>query len=376
MSIKKTIKNPFLLTGFYDKQYFCNRTTELNNLLDHYRNERNVVLYSWRRMGKTALIKYLFSELEKKEKAACLYVDIFPAETIAETIRLITVAVLEKFGKTSSGISETFIRLLSHLGLEMSFDFVSGTPKISLGYRQGIVAEKSLDALGEFLGNLNRRVVICLDEFQQAASFKGENAEAVFRTWVQNFPQIRFIFSGSHRNIMHAMFSEKKRPFYRSAQLLHLEPIRPDDYTRFIQRHFKAKQKTITTQAIADLYEWSRGQTYGIQLVCNKLFGRFDSVDTDYLQIIYDEILEQESHFFSGYARLLTSTQWNVLKAVAKEEPLSGLLSKEFSEKHRLGAASSISTAMKKLLDTELVYLDEGKYYVHDVLLTRWLQKL
>jgi hypothetical protein len=245
-----------------------------------------------------------------------------------------------------------------------------------MGYRQDIVHEQSLQALGEFLGNMNKRIIICLDEFQQTTSFPGENAEAVFRTWVQNFPQIRFIFSGSHRTTMQAMFSEKKRPFYRSTQLLQLAPISIEDYSEFILRHFKASGKKITQTAIAAVYEWSRGQTYCIQLVCNKLFGRFDSINTEQLQPIYDEILDQESPFFAAYSKLLTTTQWDVLKAVAKEEPLSGLLSKEFSEKYRLGAASSINTAMKKLLDTELVYFDDGKYFIHDVLLARWLQRL
>lgn len=370
------MNNPFLLTGFYDKKYFCNRNEEFNILIDHYRNERNVVLYSWRRMGKTALIRYMFAELEKKEKVACIYADLFSAQNISEALRIITMAVFEKFGKTSSGISETFIRLLSHLGLELSFDPVSGAPKISLGYRQNVTGEQSLDALGEFLGNMNRRIIICLDEFQQTTSFTGENAEAVFRTWVQNFPHIRFIFSGSHRNIMQAMFSEKKRPFYRSAQLLQLSPISIEDYSEFIHRHFRTAGKKITQPAIAALYQWSRGQTYCIQLVCNKLFGHYNTVDTEQLQAVYDEILDQESPFFAAYSKLLTTTQWDVLKAVAKEEPLTGLLSKEFSEKHRLGAASSISTAVNKLLNTEFMINDDGHYLIHDVLLARWLQRL
>lgn len=376
MPAKKTLKNPFLLTGFYDKKHFCNRSDEFKTLMDHYNNERNVVLYSWRRMGKTALIRYLFSELEKKGETACIYADLFSASDIPDAIRLMTTAVYEKFGKTSTGISETLLRLMSQIGVELSFDAVSGSPKIGFGYRQGLIPGKSLDAIGEFLSSNKKRVIICLDEFQQITTFSDENAEAVFRTWVQNFPQIRFIFSGSHRTIMNAMFSEKKRPFYRSAQLLQLGPINHDEYSKFIQLHFAAHGKTITQPAMSAIYEWSRGQTYCIQLVCNKLFGNFDHADKDHLQSVFDEILEQESPVFSAYTKLLTSTQWDVLKAIAKEEPLKGVASKEFAEKHGLGAASSISTALKKLLNTELVISEDGSFYIHDVLLARWLQRL
>jgi len=375
MPLQKKLNNPFLLTGFYDKKYFCNRNNEFNTLLDHFNNERNVVVYSWRRLGKTALIRYLFSELEKKGETVCIYADLFSASDMADAIRLIATAVYEKSGKTSSGISEALVRLMSQIGVELSFDPVSGTPRIGIGYRQGVIPEKSLNALGEFLSHFKKRVILCLDEFQQITSFSDENAEAVFRTWMQNFPQIRFIFSGSHRTIMNAMFSEKKRPFYRSAQLLQLDPINSEEYSKFIQNHFSANGKTITPSAISAVYEWSRGQTYSIQLVCNKLFGNYDQVDTVNLQSMFDEIIDQESPVFSSYTKLLTSTQWEVFKAIAKEEPLKGVTSKEFAGKYGLGAASSISTALKKLLSTELVIIENGNYYIHDVLLARWLQR-
>lgn len=372
---KKSLKNPFLLSGFYDKKYFCNRTEELHTLINHYENERNVMIYSWRRMGKTALIRYFFSELEKRGNTACIYVDLFPASDMTSAIKLITSAVYEKFGKTKSGISEAMLSLISKIGVELSSDPLSGLPRIGFGLKQGFVPDTSLHALGEFLSSLKKRVIICLDEFQQVAGFSEEAAEATFRTWAQNFPQLRFIFSGSHRNIMKQMFSEKKRPFYRSAQLMQLDPIKPEEYSRFIQKQFSAHGKTIASENIMAIYEWCRGQTYCIQLVCNKLFGYFDQIDNNHLQLVFSEILEQESPVFSAYQKLLTTTQWEVLKAIAKEEPLKGATSKEFALKYQLGAVSSISTALKKLLNTELVVHDNGYYFIHDVLLARWLQK-
>lgn len=66
--------------------------------------------------------------------------------------------------------------------------------------------------------------------------------------------------------------------------------------------------------------------------------------------------------------------QWNVLVAVAKEEPLVNPLSKEFVQKHHQGAVSSVSTALKMLQKNELIIEEEGELYVHDVLLSRWLK--
>ena len=62
----KKLLNPFLLTGFYGKEYLCDRVSELNELKDHFNNERNVVLFSWRRIGKTALLKCFLKDIKEE----------------------------------------------------------------------------------------------------------------------------------------------------------------------------------------------------------------------------------------------------------------------------------------------------------------------
>jgi hypothetical protein len=133
----------------------------------------------------------------------------------------------------------------------------------------------------------------------------------------------------------------------------------------------------VDREIIGDIFSWSRMQTYCIQLICNKLYEQFNEVGLKNLQHVYHEILDQEAVLFSGYSRLLTKMQWEVLKAVAKEEPLINPLSKHFIQRYQLGAASSVSTALKMLLKKELIIEEDGgRFLVHDVLLARWLQTL
>jgi len=372
----KTLKNPFILTGFYDKAYFCDREEELKSLHNNFDNERNVVLYSWRRLGKTALIKYFLTRLEEHKKAETVYVDLLGTLNMNAALRQITEAVYHRFGKTSAGISNVFQRLLGKLGAELSFDTFTGMPVLNIGVRNTHAPEQSLQSIGEFLQDRNKQVFVALDEFQQIVHFEENNGEACFRSWMQNFPGIRFIFSGSHRHLMLSMFSEKNRPFYRSAQLVQLGPIPLTEYKSFIQLHFQSHQKKINEEAIEAIYLWCRQQTYCVQLVCNKLFGMYDQVAIETLADVFNEILEQESPLFINYGNLLTVTQWKVLQSIAKEEPLSNPLSKEFITKHFLGASSSVETAMKSLIKKELVIKDGNFYLVHDVLLSRWLQSM
>ncbi|MCH6199869.1 AAA family ATPase [Aquiflexum sp. LQ15W] len=372
----KSPGNPFVLNTYHGKKYFCDRENDIEVLRNHIDNDRNVVLFAWRRLGKSALIQRFFEELEDSGEFETLYVDLLATHSIEEAIKAITTVTYDKYGKTHSGFSATMQKLFSALGATISFNPLSGIPELSIGIKQPGMEDHSLNALGVFLQERKKRIVITIDEFQQISHYAEKNAEAVFRTWVQLFPDIRFIFSGSHRTMMVEMFAENSRPFYQSAQLMSLLPIALEKYTPFIQGHFEDNGKTISAELIEKIYAWARGQTYTIQLICNYLFAQFNHVEEEDFHKICSDILEQHQAIFANFPKMLTRTQWNVFKAIAKEEPLFSPLNKDFLTKHRLGAASSVSTALKALQKQELVVVDEGVYLVHEVLLARWMARL
>lgn len=113
-------------------------------------------------------------------------------------------------------------------------------------------------------------------------------ARAVDRSWVQQIPEVRFIFSGSHRTLMEAMFTEKKRPFYQSSILESLQPISIEAYSEFITQHFQVAKKKIELDSIAKIYHWSRGQTYTVQLVCNHLYAKHKKVTNADVDVVFD----------------------------------------------------------------------------------------
>jgi len=375
--MKRFLKNPFLLTGYYGKEYFCNREIELSKLQQHIDNERNVVLYSWRRLGKTALIHCFLNELEQQKQTETLYIDLLNTRNTDEVVLQITRAVFQKYGKTKSGISAAVMKLLGAVGVELTFNPLLAMPVLQFSFsNQTDIVPQSLEAIGKFLQSRSKTIVIALDEFQQLNHYEHQNGEAVMRTWMQQFPDIRFIFSGSHRNMMQAMFMEKNRPFYKSASMLPLSPIKLSEYQEFIQNHFNKADKSIDASIIAEIYEWSRQQTYSVQLICNKLYGNVKEVTKEDLQTVQYEILQEEAGVFANYTRLLTQAQWKLLLAIAKEEPLQSPTAKEFLRKYDLGAASTVSSALQKLMDVELVIKENNYYMIHDIILARWLQTI
>jgi len=363
------------LGGYHSADYFCDRESKLAALNNHLHNGRNVVLFSWRRMGKSALIKRFLIEKERSGKVDAVYVDLLASRNIEQAIELIVEAVYQRFGKTSGkSISESFSSLMQALGLSVSFDTISGHPKFSIGVSGKISGEQSLRSIGEFLQQRDQQIMIAIDEFQQVSRYADQDGEAVFRSFMQEFPQLRFIYSGSHRKLMTSIFADSNRPFYKSCSMMALGPIPKRSYFPFIQRHFEEDGRSISEELLEKIYSWSDGQTYAIQLICNRLFGSGRDVNPNSLDKLIGEILEEESPVFSNYFHLLPKMQWQVLKAVAKERKVESPLSKDFLSAHDLGAASSVSTAIKSLEEKEMLAWEEGEYFVHDLIFSRWLE--
>lgn len=368
--------NPFLLSGYHSPTYFCDRETELEWLFDQFKNERNAVVYAYRRIGKTALIKHFFYHLEKDKKTQAVFVDLLGTASLEEANKKIASAVINRFGNFKEGIGKKMLALIGSVGAKISVDPITGSPEISFGLMKELDITKSMEALGNFLKTLKSQVVIAIDEFQQIANYSNQNSEAIFRSWTQEFPMIRFVFSGSHRHMMQAMFTDQKRPFYSSVQLMSLEPLDKTLYANFIQSLFKKAGNEIPGDSLQDIFSWCRMQTYYIQLLCNKLYGNRSEVTQKLLMATKNDIVQQEATVFSTYQQLFTTFQWRLLKAIALEEEIQSPNAQEFVSRHQLGATSSVSTALKTLVNKEFVVFEKDHYRIHDTLFMRWLQQI
>lgn len=368
--------NPFIITGYHSPAYFCDRQEELSWLVEQFDNERNMVLFAWRRLGKTALVHHFFYHLEKHHKADTVFVDLLGTANLSDAHKRIVNAILNKFGDLQKGIGAAFKKLLSSLNATIGFDPLTGAPQLTVGHASSQMVAASFDTLGAFLSERKQPVIICIDEFQQIVEYPEHGVESMFRTWMQNFPMLRFVFSGSHRHMMVSMFSDKSRPFYRSAQILPIDALDQVEYSKFIRAHFKKSGKIIDEAIIEFIFSWTKMLTYYVQLVCNHLYARGDSINAKALSEVFETIIQQYSHQFQYYQQLFTSFQWKLLSALAKEEEVKNPLAKEFIFRYQLGAASSVNTALKALTKKEFVIHHDGIYSLQDPLFMRWLQKI
>lgn len=372
-------KNPFPVIGYQGSDFFCDREKETELLSENLRSGLNSTLISLRRMGKTALVYHVFDKIVKEKEAYCLYVDLYPTRSISDLTRQLATAVMNVLPQKKRA-GKRFISFLKGLRPVITYDPLTGRPEVRFEYAAAAEYEVTLLALLSFLNELDNRVFIALDEFQEIGSYREENSEALLRSMIQPLNNIHFVFSGSNRHMMREIFHNTQRPFFAATRIMSLSPIPTDSYGRFIAGQFASHGKGIDVEAVEFVLEWTRCHTYYTQSVCNTLFTRAAKhVDLQAAKTLCGEILEEQEKVFLQYRNLLTAGQWHLLMAVAKEGRVYQPQSGEFLSKHSLGIPASAKRALESLLTKEMIYEeidDRGRYYsVYDLFLSRWLER-
>lgn len=376
----KSKDNPFQVEGYWGKELFCDREEESKTILENAKNGVNTTLLSIRRMGKTGLIHHVFEQLKETKDWAGIYVDIYATRDLVSFSNQLATAIFQTFPQNKS-IGKQFLDLLKRFNPTISYDPLSGAPEVSLGFADPEQYEYSLKGLFQFLDQQPQRILLAIDEFQQIANYPENNMEAILRTIIQNLRNVNLIYSGSHRHLLAEMFSNSKRPFFASTQSIYLQEIPYDKYADFIQRVFEKHRKNIGEEEVDFILNWTKRHTYYSQSLCNKVFALYKGkIKLSEVHQAADLILQREEMVFYQYRRLLTDSQWNLLRAIAREDKLAKPTSGKFISKYDLGNSASVLRSLDALEKKEMIYREwkkeKGHYQVQDCFLSRWLARL
>lgn len=379
MQSTKQITNPFLLKDYVSPIYFCNRVKETEAIIKNAQNGLNTTLISIRRMGKTGLLRHVLYQIQRDKSAVGIYADMYDTENLKDFTNRIANGILRAFPEKDPLWKKVFA-FLKKLRPIITLDELTGLPELSLDYSKNQQFESTLMELFNFLEKQQLPVLVIIDEFQQINTYPEKNMEAILRSKIQSLQNVHFVFSGSSPHILAEMFYSSKRPFYQSTQALFLGKIAAADYQEFIKQHFETNKKQITDAAIAFVLEFTRIHTFYTQLLCHRLFlygGKKISEEFAHQQAM--EILKLNEVLYFQYRNMLTSNQWKLLKAIAREERVEQITASKFIKKHDLGAASTVKRSLDSLLKTEMIFMEQKedkKYYcVYDCFFSRWLEK-
>ncbi len=374
--MKNKSLTPFPTTTYFGPEYFCDRVEETQSLINNINSHQSTTLISIRRMGKTGLISHLqykiFGDWES------IYVDILSTENLNDLLNSLSTAILRSISE-KTGIGKKVWNFFKSLHLTLSYDPLSGEPSVSFNLQDN-ESKVQIKNIFEMLENHSKPVLIAIDEFQQITSYPEKNVDAYLRTIIQRLQNVVFIFSGSQQHIMHDLFSNPSKPFFRSTSFLHLGKIDFEVYQNFIVQQFLKHKKIISPEVAEEILNWTNVHTYYVQLLCNRVFiNSKKEVNRKTWQLEASRLLKEQEMVFYTYREMLTKPQWKLAKAIALEEKVYSITSAALISKHDLGSSSGVLRSMNALMKKEIIikqFDEEGTafYSIYDTLFFRWLR--
>jgi AAA+ ATPase superfamily predicted ATPase len=324
-------------------------------------------------MGKTGLILHAFSKFKKNKSIIPVYFDIMATASLHEFAEVFSNAVVRAIAKTEAAL-KGFLKKMAALRPGLSFDSLTGEPRITLDIRTEKEVTLSLDLIFSLIAHNKHNFVVAIDEFQQIAGYPEKNVEALLRSYIQQTTNVSFIFSGSKKHMLSAMFSQPSRPFFNSTEMMFLSPIDPVEYFEFIRNHFMSRGKTIHEDALNSIAEYTGMHTFYVQFLCNRLFSSFRNITAKEVDITVYQILRENEPVYANYLNLMTLTQYRTLRAIALEKVTESPTSSWFLKKYGLDAPSTVAQAVESLTGKEFIQEDSGRLCLQDKFFAEWIR--
>ena len=373
------IKNPFVVTGKIEREYFCDRVMESKAINKSISNGNNLVLISPRRMGKTGLVRYCYDFEFEKDEYYTFFIDILHTTSLQEFTYLLGRKIYETVLPKSKKMMTAFIHTLKSISGQFGFDPISNTPTFDLSLGDIVRPELTLEEIFYYLEHADRPCIVTIDEFQQIAKYPEKNVEALLRTHIQNLSNCQFIFAGSEYHIMQEMFISAAHPFYNSADILELKAIEENVYADFVTSWMKRYERSIKPEIIHLVYQLFRGNTYGMQKTFNEVFALTSEGEVCTQEIVLqaiNNIVDSKEPLFQELLSNIPEKQKPLLYAIAADGEVEKPTSAAFIQKHKLASASAVQYAAKQLMASGVITKLHGKYSLNEQFFDIWINRM
>lgn len=368
--------NPFVISGYEGTRYFCDRQQETVQLQQEIANGNNVALVATRRMGKSGLIHHYFSQPIIQEQYYTFFIDIYDTQSLRELLQKLSREILMRLKPYGARALQRFWDTMRSLQPGISFSPM-GEPSFNVQVGDIQEGDATLEEIFRYLELADKPCIVAIDEFQQINTFPEKNIEAKLRTYVQQCHNAQFIFAGSQRHTMSAMFMNASRPFYQSVSVMHLGSIDMASYDAFAKNLFAEGGRGLSDGVTEAVYALSKGVTWYTQKLFNTMYAatpQGETCDAEQVEEALEYILKTQSYSYEEILFRLPEKQKMVLIALAKNGPTKSITSAAFVKKYSLQSASTVQSAMRGLLEKDFVTLEQGIYSVYDLFMAYWLQ--
>lgn len=357
---------------------FIGRKEEIRRLKMNFEEGINTILISPRRWGKTSLVKKVCEVVDRK-KVIPVFVDIFKCKTEYEFYNALAEAVLKQTASKAELWMDNARDFIARLSPKVSF---SPEPNSEFALSLGIspkthAPEEILSLAEEIAKKKQKRIVVCIDEFQQI----GEMADSVsiqkrLRSVWQHQRLTSYCLFGSKKHTMMNVFQKRNMPLYQFGDFKFLDKIPTETWVEYIVQHFKDRQRTISTEQAAKICQLVDNYSSYVQQLSWLVFSLIDEgqvVTDEHLKQGVKDLLNSQEQLFMQQIEPLTAYQMNFLRCI-----LSGhhddFGETAVREEFQLGSVSNITRLKTALVDKDIVEMSGKRYYITDPVFALWFR--
>lgn len=357
---------------------FIGRKEEIRRLKMNFEEGINTILISPRRWGKTSLVRKVCEVVDRK-KVIPVFVDIFKCKTEYEFYNALAEAVLKQTASKAELWMDNARDFIARLSPKVSF---SPEPNSEFALSLGIspkthAPEEILSLAEEIAQKKQKRIVVCIDEFQQI----GEMADSVsiqkrLRSVWQHQRLTSYCLFGSKKHIMMNVFQKRNMPLYQFGDFKFLDKIPTETWVEYIVQHFKDRQRTISAEQAAKICQLVDNYSSYVQQLSWLVFSLIDEgqvVTDEHLKQGVKDLLNSQEQLFMQQIEPLTAYQMNFLRCI-----LSGhhddFGETAVREEFQLGSVSNITRLKTALVDKDIVEMSGKRYYITDPVFALWFR--
>lgn len=357
---------------------FIGRKSEIRQLKMNFEEGINTILISPRRWGKTSLVKKVYEEVDRN-KVIPVYVDIFKCKTEYEFYNALAEAVLKQTASKAELWMDNARDFIARLSPKVSFSLEPTSEfALSLGITPKThTPEEVLDLAENIARKKQKRIVVCIDEFQQI----GEMADTVsiqkrLRSVWQHQRFTSYCLFGSKKHTMMNVFQKRNMPLYQFGDFKFLEKIPTETWVEYIVQHFKDRQRNISLGLATEICKVVDNYSSYVQQLSWLIFSLIDEgqvVTEEHLRQGVKDLLNSQEQLFMQQIEPLTAYQMNFLRCIISGHH-DDFGEMTVREEFQLGSVSNIARLKSALVDKDLVEMVGRRFYITDPVFALWFK--
>jgi len=367
---------PFAYGKIVEDNDFTDRTDETARLMSNFVSLTNTAIISPRRWGKSSLVTKAIKNI-KAERKDILFVriNIFKCETEQEFYSTFAKKIMEEISTSAESLLSNAKNFISRLLPKLSISDPLNQYEIALGVdvRNNPIGEDILDLPQQIATKKKKKVVICIDEFQQIGEYTDTlKFQKTLRSHWQTHSDVAYILYGSKKHMMMHIFGEYNSPFYRFGDMMFLPKIANDEWKSYLVGRFEDTGKSITPDLAGYLAEKVENHPYYVQQLAQYAWLRTSDVCSktiidDALQAMLDSLNLQ----FINLMDTLTEKQRSLLCAIS--DGVKNLSASDTLQRYNLGTSGNIRILKDALKKRDIIDATGKNIEIQDPIFKRWI---